>query len=188
MQLTILAHQVLVQHTEYFDRDNDGVIWPQDTYVGCRDFGWNIILSLCAAMLIHGSLSYLTLPTIIPDPFCRIYLERIHRNAHGSGSMTFDNEGRFRPQMFEDFFAKYDRDRKGGLTKSELWEAWKGQRLAYDFFGWSAAFLECKSAFECLIDRVVRTANQCHHCRASHISPRLAGRWGVAQRRRTLCV
>jgi len=30
---------VLQQHVEYWDTDGDGVIWPQDTYKGCRNFG-----------------------------------------------------------------------------------------------------------------------------------------------------
>ena len=58
--------------------------------------------------------------------------------------MTFDNEGRFRPQNFEDIFAKYDEGHKGGLDISDLLRFWKGQRLLFDFFGWSASFLECK--------------------------------------------
>ncbi|KAI9818945.1 MAG: hypothetical protein M1832_004113 [Thelocarpon impressellum] len=136
-------HQtVVVQHTEYFDRDNDGVIWPQDTYQGCRDFGWNVFLSLLATVLINGALSYPTMPTVLPDPFFRIFVSRMHKNKHGSDSMTYDNEGRFRPQQYEDFFAKYDRDGKGGLSKMDLWDAWKGQRLVFDLFGWSASFLE----------------------------------------------
>lgn len=30
---------VLQQHCEYWDPDGDGIIWPQDTYVGCRKWG-----------------------------------------------------------------------------------------------------------------------------------------------------
>jgi hypothetical protein len=30
---------VLQQHCEYFDRDRDGIIWPQDTYIGFRKWG-----------------------------------------------------------------------------------------------------------------------------------------------------
>ena len=57
--------------------------------------------------------------------------------------MTYDNEGRFRPQNFEDIFAKYDKGNKGGLTWSDLFDMWKGQRMVFDFFGMSAAVLEC---------------------------------------------
>lgn len=58
--------------------------------------------------------------------------------------MTYDNEGRFRPQNFEDIFAKYDEGNKGGLDVWDFFRFWKGQRLVFDFFGWSANFLECK--------------------------------------------
>ena len=58
--------------------------------------------------------------------------------------MTYDNEGRFRPQNFEDIFAKYDDGNKGGLDIWDFFRFWKGQRLVFDFFGWSASFLECK--------------------------------------------
>ncbi len=56
--------------------------------------------------------------------------------------MSYDSEGRFRPQNFEDFFAKYDRDNKGGLDIPDMLRAWKGQRMVFDFFGWTATFLE----------------------------------------------
>jgi len=56
--------------------------------------------------------------------------------------MTFDNEGRFRPQNFEDFFAKYDKDSKSGLSKKEIVTAVRGQSFIFDFFGMSATALE----------------------------------------------
>jgi peroxygenase len=58
--------------------------------------------------------------------------------------MTYDNEGRFRPQNFEDIFAKYDRENKGGLSLKDVTYFWKGQRMVFDFFGWSATILECE--------------------------------------------
>ena len=128
---------------DYWDQDHDGIIWPQDTYMGCRAWGWSIPLSFLAAFIISVSLSYPTVPGLLPDPFFRIYTARLYKDKHGSDSMTYDNEGRFRPQNFEDIFAKYDKGNKGGLDFSDLMDFWKGQRMVFDFFGWSASFLEC---------------------------------------------
>lgn len=135
---------MVVQHVDYFDRDHDGVIWPSDTYAGFRAWGWSIPLCLYATVLINGFLSYPTVPSILPDPLFRIFTQRMHKAKHGSDSMSYDNEGRFRPQNFEDFFSKYDKDNKGGLTVYELLDAWKGQAFVLDFFGWSASFFECE--------------------------------------------
>ncbi|PNS21944.1 External alternative NAD(P)H-ubiquinone oxidoreductase B1, mitochondrial [Sphaceloma murrayae] len=133
---------VVEQHAAYWDKDGDGIIWPFDTYRGCRDYGWNPILSLIAAFLINVNLSYPTVPGWLPDPFFRIWIKRLHKDKHGSSSMSYDSEGRFRPQQFEDFFSKYDRGNKGGLDMWDLFRAHKGQRMAFDFFGWTASFLE----------------------------------------------
>lgn len=134
----------------------------------------------------HLFLSYATAPTVVPDPFFRIYTHRIHKAKHGSDSMSYDNEGRFRPQQFEDFFAKYDRLGKGGLSVRELWDAWRGQALLGDVFGGSAAFLECESFFGlfrglfgfffvrvCLRDGSLIVGGG----RARYLPSYLAGRW-----------
>lgn len=102
-----------------------------------------MLLSFIATVIIHVGLSYFTCPTIIPDPFFRIWIARIHKANHGSDTQTYDNEGRFRPQQFEDIFIKYDRDSKGGLSKREILNLIKGQRLAGDFFGSAAVIAEC---------------------------------------------
>ncbi|KAI4248850.1 MAG: hypothetical protein L6R40_000862 [Gallowayella cf. fulva] len=136
-------HQTVVQqHVAYWDRDNDSIIWPHDTYIGCRDYGWGILLSLIATLFINLGLSYPTCPSILPDPFFRIYIDRLYKAKHGSDSMTYDNQGRFRPQQFEDIFAKYDRGNKGGLDAGDVWIFWKQQRMVFDFFGWTACALE----------------------------------------------
>lgn len=94
-------------------------------------------------LVIHGGLSYATVGGFLPDPFFRIYLNRIHQAKHGSDSQTFDTEGRFSPQHFENIFTKYDRDDKGGLTLTDLWHFWNGYRVVFDFFGASAVAFEC---------------------------------------------
>lgn len=138
-----MTSQVVQQHVEYWDTDRDGVIWPQDTYDGCRRYGWGPPLALLATLIINFGLSYPTVHGYLPDPFFRIYVDRMYKAKHGSDSMTYDCEGRFRPQNFEDIFAKYDRGNKGGLDLSDIWRFWKGQRLVFDFFGGSATFFEC---------------------------------------------
>ncbi|KAG6144506.1 hypothetical protein E4U22_005558 [Claviceps purpurea] len=139
-------HQsVLQQHCEFFDRDRDGIIWPLDTFRGFYAIGFNLVLSVLAMIIIHASFSYptmyRTMPAYLPDPFFRIYLGSIHRAKHGSDSGTYDNEGRFAPQKFEDAFAKY----AGGneyMTWGNVRSLLSGQRVFADPVGASAAFLE----------------------------------------------
>jgi len=80
----------------------------------------------------------------VRDSFFRININRIHHDKHGSDSMSYDNQGRFRPHAFEEFFDNYDRGNKGGLNMGDIYYAWLGQRLVFDFFGWSAMFFECE--------------------------------------------
>ncbi|KAG0238218.1 hypothetical protein BGW42_006498 [Actinomortierella wolfii] len=134
---------VLQQHCEFFDPDGDGVVWPSDTFLGFRRLGYNLVWCVLAMYLINGFLSYATNPSWIPDPFFRVYLTRIHKDKHGSDSATYDPEGRFVPQHFEDIFAKYATSKDPeGLYWSDVVRMLKGQRVAADPFGWFAAFFE----------------------------------------------
>ncbi|PQE22906.1 hypothetical protein CJF30_00008474 [Rutstroemia sp. NJR-2017a BBW] len=137
---------VLQQHCAFFDRDSDGVIWPQDTYIGFRRLAYNPILALIAVFVIHANFSYPTLPNgrILPDPFFRLYTENVHKDKHGSDSGTYDHEGRFVPQKFEDIFSKYGSGDKQGITLKETWNYMKGQRCIADPIGWGGAFFECE--------------------------------------------
>lgn len=115
-----------------------------DTYRGFRGLGFNILLCWFAVFVIHSSFSYPTVPGHLPDPFFRIYLKSIHKDKHGSDSGTYDSEGRFIPQKFEDMFSKYADDRDY-ITVKDVWNLLKGQRVVFDPFGWTGAALECKS-------------------------------------------
>lgn len=141
-------HQtVLQQHLSFFDRDGDGVIWPQDTFIGFYRLGYGLILSIISVLIIHPGFSYPTLPGWLPDPFFRIYVARVHKDKHGSDSGSYDPEGRFIPQKFEDIFAKYASGDKKGITLREVFSYMKGQRLVMDPFGWGAALFECKCCY-----------------------------------------
>ncbi|KAL9116975.1 MAG: hypothetical protein Q9187_006493 [Circinaria calcarea] len=137
-------YSVLQQHVLFWDRDNDGIIRPWDTYVGFRELGFSIVFSLIAVILMNGSFSYPSrlAHSYLPDPMFRIYVSSIHKVKHGSDTGIYDSEGRFRPQMFEDLFAKYDRDSTGGLSPAELFDLIHGDRVAADPYGWCAAFME----------------------------------------------
>jgi hypothetical protein len=53
-------YTVLQQHCAFFDRDGDGVIFPQETYQGFRALGYPPTISVLAAIVINGSFSYPT--------------------------------------------------------------------------------------------------------------------------------
>ncbi|KAH9858578.1 Caleosin-domain-containing protein [Lenzites betulinus] len=141
------AHQtVLQQHCAFFDADGDGIIWPLDTFRAFRALGFGLFLSALSMLIIHLNFSYPTCPSILPDPFFRLFVENIHKAKHGSDTGTYDNEGRFVPQKFEDFFNKYSNG-KDGLTKTDLWEALKGQRVIMDPIGWGGAAFEWTATY-----------------------------------------
>ncbi|KAF2113070.1 Caleosin related protein-domain-containing protein [Lophiotrema nucula] len=136
------SHQtVLQQHCDFFDIDKDGVIWPRDTFTGFYRLGYGAILSLVAMVIIHANFSYPTLSSWIPDPFFRLYLGKIHKDKHGSDSNTYDHEGRFVPQKFEDIFTKYA-DGRDHLTIWDVLKLMKGQRCIADPIGWGGALFE----------------------------------------------
>lgn len=93
--------------------------------------------------IIHANFSYPTVKSWIPDPLFRIYVANIHKCKHGSDTNTYDTEGRYVPQKFEDIFSKYA-DGGDSLSLWQLTLALKGQRLFADPIGWFGAFFECK--------------------------------------------
>jgi peroxygenase len=111
-------------------------------------------LALNSALAFHIlHVSYATSPTWIPDLRFPVYVKNIHWAKHGSDTETFDTEGRFVPQKFEEIFSKYDRsvdsydphaaianaadsDDKGGLYFTDLVNMWRGNRGVLDVIGW----------------------------------------------------
>lgn len=120
------------------------MIWPQDTFRGFHRLSFGIILSLVAVFIIHGNFSYPTVSGWLPDPFFRVYLANVHKDKHGSDTGSYDTEGRFMPQRFEDMFAKYGEGRDY-LAIWDVLDLLKGQRCIMDPVGWFGAFFECES-------------------------------------------
>ncbi|KAM9874677.1 hypothetical protein VDGL01_11234 [Verticillium dahliae] len=121
--------------------DEDGVIYPWDTYSGFSALGFSMPLSLVAVFIIHANFSYPTSPSWIPDPRLPVYVDRIHKDKHGSDTGTYDTEGRFVPQKFEDIFAKYA-DGEDYLTIRDIVNLLNGQRMIADPIGWGGAMFE----------------------------------------------
>lgn len=141
---TTSKQTVLQQHCAFWDTDNDGVIWPLDTFRGFRALGFNLFLSVLSIFIIHSGFSYPSRirTTFLPDPFFRVFLNGIDLCKHGSDSGSYDSRGYFQPSQYNAAFEKYAAKPDEGMTVREVIHYLRGQRVALDFFGWFAAIFE----------------------------------------------
>ncbi|KAG9047396.1 hypothetical protein FS837_002371 [Tulasnella sp. UAMH 9824] len=138
----------LQQHVAWWDKDNDGVIWPSDIYHGFRALGFGIVLSVLSSFVISISLSYASGSTWYPDWAGRVWIAGIHKAKHGSDSDVYNRKGLFDERAFEEIFSTYaDPPNYDSLTPAQLFKLIKGNADPYDFFGWQANFLEWVSFY-----------------------------------------
>ncbi|XP_023755440.2 peroxygenase isoform X2 [Lactuca sativa] len=122
---------VLQQHVAFFDQDDNGIIYPSETFKGFRDIGFNVVACLFFAMLIHGAMSYATLPTWLPSPHFPIYIENIHKCKHGSDSATYDTEGRIASKLEWGVLYMLAKDTEGFLSKESVRRCFDGSLFEF---------------------------------------------------------
>ncbi|KAI5677731.1 hypothetical protein M9H77_08681 [Catharanthus roseus] len=137
----------LQRHVIFFDINNDGIVYPSETFKGCRRLGVGIFLSTVTAVFVNGALSRRTRPGKGFSFRFPIEIKNIHRGKHGSDTDVFDTEGRFVESKFEEIFAKHAHTNKDYLTSNELNEMLKANREPRDYLAWFGAYTEWRLLF-----------------------------------------
>ncbi|KAH0756917.1 hypothetical protein KY290_020410 [Solanum tuberosum] len=134
----------LQKHVMFFDIDNNGIIYPWETYQGFRKIGSNIFLSIVASIFINFGLSRKTRPGKGPSLLFPIEVKNIKLAKHTSDSGVYDSEGRFVQEKFEEIFNKHARSNGNALTAQELDDMLKANKQPKDSKGHVAALSEWK--------------------------------------------
>ncbi|XP_024518194.1 peroxygenase [Selaginella moellendorffii] len=140
-------------HVEFFDRDGDGKVYPWETYNGFRALGFDIPFSVFSTLALNVALSYPTLESWIPDLLFPVHIKNIHKGIHGSDTGIYDHDGNFDEANFEKTFAKFARTHPDKMTFDEILTMTRRNRDVNDFFGWAAAQLEWRPAYEIMRDQ-----------------------------------
>ncbi|CAO2654708.1 Nn.00g114410.m01.CDS01 [Neocucurbitaria sp. VM-36] len=85
--------------------------------------------------------SYSTQASWLPHPLFAINLNNISSSRHGSTTSTYDMDSELDMRRFNAIFQKYA-EGKDYLTWRTMYNIWRGQCCANDFFGWFAGALE----------------------------------------------
>ncbi|KAJ6482297.1 Caleosin [Mycena vitilis] len=176
--------KTLQSHVAFFDADQDGIIWPLDTYKGCREIGFGIILAAISAMIIHSAFSWVTFGTLLPDPFLRIRVSNIDRALHGSDSGSYETGGKFDESRFNHVFGLYSTPPHTHLTFWEGVSMLRGLRNIYDPFGWFAAACDWGATYLLLWPADGRVTKQdVHDILDGSLFPKLAQRTHIQRHR-----
>ncbi|KAE9605306.1 hypothetical protein Lal_00024617 [Lupinus albus] len=148
-----IQENVLQKHAKFFDLNQDGVIYPWETYKGLREIGSGILLSTGLAIFINLGLSQKTRPGKFPSPLFPIEVKNIKLAKHGSDTGTYDTEGMFVPSKFEEIFTKHAHTHPNALTFDELNEMIKANREPKDFIGRIGSWVEWNVLYKLAKDK-----------------------------------
>ncbi|KAF8729541.1 hypothetical protein HU200_017482 [Digitaria exilis] len=131
-------------HAAFFDRDGDGVITFSETFGAFRALGFGLGVSSASAAFINGALGSKCRPGNATLSKLDIYIEDIQKGKHGSDTGSYDNEGRFVPDKFEEIFSKHAMTVPDALTSDEIDQMLQANRQPGDYSGWAGAEAEWK--------------------------------------------
>nr|GMD63374.1 probable peroxygenase 5 isoform X1 [Ipomoea batatas] len=134
----------LEKHAMFFDTNQDGIIYPWETYQGFRKIGGGFFLSVALSTFIHFALSSNSRPGKFPSPVFPIVIENIKLDMHGSDSGAYDREGNFVESKIEEIFNIYGQTFTNALTSEEVDQLLKDKRERNDYSGWVLAAFEWK--------------------------------------------
>lgn len=146
-------YSFLQKHVAFFDRDNDGVVYPEETIEGLRAIGISLPVAMASAPGIHATSSLKTRPGKLPSARLPIEIANIALAKHGSDTDIYDDQGNFVESRFEETFNKYARKNPNAWTWDELMEMVIANKDLLDLTGQTAATVEWGLLYEIAKDK-----------------------------------
>ncbi|KAL6911445.1 hypothetical protein ACP4OV_000250 [Aristida adscensionis] len=134
----------LQKHVGFFDGNGDGIITMGETYNGFRSLGFGPVASSASAVFINSALGPITRPPNATSPMFDIYIENIQKGIHGSDTGSYDAQGKFVPEKFNEIFSKHGKTQPDALTSDEVDEMLNANSKPGDAKGSLAAKTEWK--------------------------------------------
>jgi peroxygenase len=101
-----------------------------------RALGFGFGVSTVSAAFINTALGSKCRPENATSSNMDIYIENIQKGKHGSDTGSYDTEGRFVPEKFEEIFAKHAKTVPDALTSDEVDQLVQANRQPGDYAGW----------------------------------------------------
>ncbi len=106
----------LQRHAAFFDTNHDGTLKLSETMHGLQRLGLGLFSSAPAALLINAGLGPKTTGKLSLD----VSVKNIAAGKHEGDTSVYDAQGQFDHAKFDEMFAKYDGDRDGKLSETEI--------------------------------------------------------------------